>query len=193
MRWNCWLNGMLKAGCIYLWSHLVTTNNSIIETPGALPQGRFGGHTEFAELVRVALAAAAAQGWREIILCDRNFEDWPLGERAVAQSLQDWSKSGRKLTLLAKNYNEVMRRHARFVTWRRTWAHIIDCRANAAISDDDMPSALWSPGWVFQKLDIARCTGMSGSEAARRVALKERLDECLKLSSPAFAASTLGL
>jgi hypothetical protein len=159
----------------------------------ALPEGRFGGPSEFAELIRQSFAAAAAQGWREIIICDSTFEDWPLGERLVAQSLNDWSKSGRKLTMLAKNYNEVMRKHARFVTWRRTWAHIIECRANASISADDMPSALWSPVWVFLRLDLARSTGVSGFEAARRVALKERLDECLKLSAPAFAATTLGL
>lgn len=158
-----------------------------------LPQGRFEGQKEFAELIRLAFVAAAAQGWREIIICDSTYEDWPLGERAVAQSLHDWARSGRKLTMLAKNYNEVMRRHARFVTWRSNWSHIIECRANTAISPSDMPSALWSPAWVFQRLDLTRSSGYSGEEAARRVALKERLDECLKLSSPAFASTTLGL
>jgi hypothetical protein len=166
-------------------------------TPAALtqqlPEGRFSGLTEFSALIRQSFAAAAEQGWREIILCDGSFDDWPLGERAVAQSLNDWSKSGRKLTMLAKNYNEITRKHARFVIWRRTWAHIIDCRANTAIAFDDMPSALWSPGWVFQRLDVTRCNGFSGSEPGRRVALRERLDACLKLSSPAFAATTLGL
>ena len=164
-----------------------------MSTENQLPQGRFNGPAEFAELIRLAFAAAAAQGWREIIICDSTFEDWPLGERAVAQSLNDWASSGRKLTMLAKNYSEVMRRHARFVTWRRTWSHIIDCRANTAISPDDTPSALWSPAWVFQRLDQTRSNGYAGEETARRVALKERLDECLKLSSPAFAATTLGL
>ena len=175
----------------------MTANESNIETTGenfgVLPQGRFSGPAEFGDMVRTAFAAAAAQGWREIIMCDSTFEDWPLGERAVAQSLQDWSKSGRKLTMLAKNYNEVMRRHARFVTWRRTWSHIIECRANTAISADDMPSALWCPEWVFQRLDMARSSGVAGAEASRRVALKERLDECLRLSSPAFPATTLGI
>ncbi|MFN5348623.1 MAG: hypothetical protein ACK5A0_03670 [Polaromonas sp.] len=171
----------------------MTTNNSSIDTSAALPQGRFGGPAEFAELVRCAFAAAAAQGWREIIICDSTFETWPLGERAVAQSLQDWSKSGRKLTMLAKNYNEVVRKHARFVSWRRTWAHLVECRANASLSDDDMPGALWSPAWVFQTLDQTCCAGVCGSEPARKVALKERLDECLRFSSPSFAATTLGL
>ena len=171
----------------------MSTENETPTVPDALPQGRFEGPTEFAQLIRLAFSNAAAQGWREIIICDSTFEDWPLGERVVAQSLNDWSSSGRKLTMLAKNYSEVTRRHARFVTWRRTWAHIVECSCNSAISADDMPSALWSPVWVFQRLDLTRSTGVSGVEAARRVALKERLDECLKYSSPAFAATTLGL
>lgn len=158
-----------------------------------LLEGRFGGPAEFAALIRLAFATAAARGWREIILSDSSFEDWPLGERAVAQSLNDWSRSGRKLTMLAKNYDEVMRRHARFVTWRCTWAHMVECRRNATISSDDLPSALWSPEWVFQRLDLARCTGVAGLEPARRVMLKERLDECLRKSSPAFPATTLGI
>ncbi len=159
----------------------------------ALPQGRFSGPAEFAELLRLAFATAAAQGWREIILSDSTFEDWPLGERVVAQALNDWSKSGRKLTMLAKNYDGVLRRHARFTSWRRTWAHIVDCRGNSAISADDFPSALWSPVWVFQRLDLKHCAGVAGPEAARRLALRERLDDCLRRSSPAFPATTLGI
>lgn len=159
----------------------------------ALPEGRFGGPAEFAALIRLALETAAEQGWRDIILSDSSFDDWPLGERAVAQSLNDWATSGRKLTMVAKNYDQILRRHARFVTWRRTWSHLVECRANTAISADDFPSALWSPGWVFQRLDMRYSTGMAGTEAVRRVALKEQLDECLRRSSPAFPATTLGI
>lgn len=160
--------------------------------PG-LPQGRFEGRLEFAELVRRAFAMAAEQGWREIIICDASFEDWPLGERSVAQALNDWARTGRKLTMLAQNYDEVVRRHARFVNWRRTWSHIIECRGNASVSASDLPSAFWSPVWVFQRLDLTRSTGVSGPEAARRLALRERLAEKLQRSSPAFAATTLGI
>ena len=166
------------------------------DSPAALPplpQGRIEGPSQFAAVIRLALATAAAQGWREIVMSDANFESWPLGERVVAQSLNEWAKTGRTLTMLARNYDEVTRRHARFVTWRRTWAHIVTCRANTQLALDDFPSGLWSPVWVCQKLDLVRCTGMAGTEAVRRVALRERLDECLRLSSPAFAANTLGL
>ena len=159
----------------------------------ALHEGRFTGPREFAQLIRAAFENAATQGWREIILIDSNFEAWPLGERSVAQSLHDWSRAGRKLTILAKTYDEVVRRHARFVSWRRTWGHIVECRSMASVSAADFPSALWSPAWVFQRLDRVRSTGFAGSEPVRRIALKEELDECLRKSSPAFAASTLGL
>ena len=169
------------------------TADSSDDSAPVLRSGRFAGPAEFAALIRLALEAAASQGWKEIILSDRSFEDWPLGERVVSQSLHDWSRSGRKLTILAKNYDELIRRHARFVTWRRTWAHIIDCRSNSSLSADDFPSAVWSPAWVCQRLDLERCAGISGTEAARRVVLRERLDECLRRSSPAFPATTLGI
>ncbi len=166
------------------------THQSAAPPSAPLLQGRFAGRSEFAELVRQAFAAAAARGWREIILCDANFEDWPLGERVVAQSLYEWSASGRRLTMLAQDYAEVTRRHARFVSWRRTWSHIVECRGHAA---GDLPSVFWSPDWAFERLDLVHSTGVAGTEAGRRVALKERLAEKLLRSSPAFAASTLGL
>ena len=159
----------------------------------ALPSGRFEGRVAFQQLVRDALACAAREGWREIILCDASFADWPLGERAVAQSLQDWSKTGRHITLLAKRYDEVVRRHARFVTWRGTWSHIIEARACAATDPLELPSAIWSPGWVMHRLDPERCNGYSGAEPERRLALRESLNEWLGKSSPAFPATTLGL
>lgn len=165
-------------------------------TPGdllVLPDGRFTGRSEFTALVRQALLVAAAEGWREITVCDADFADWPLGERAVSEALQAWSQGGRRFTMLARNYDEVVRRHARFVTWRRTWSHIIECRSSAHTSADDMPSALLGPTWAFERLDPVRCSGVSGHEAVRRVALAEKLRERLATSTSSFAASTLGL
>ena len=161
--------------------------------PPELPAGRFTGRDDFRQLVRDALACAAREGWREIVLSDAGFGDWPLGERAVAQALQDWSASGRRCILLARRYDEVLSRHARFVTWRKTWSHIIDARACPSADPMDLPSAIWSPGWVMQRLDPERCNGFSGAEPERRVALRENLDEWLARSSPSFPATTLGL
>ncbi|HSV45781.1 MAG TPA: hypothetical protein VLJ58_08335 [Ramlibacter sp.] len=158
-----------------------------------LPSGRFAGREDFRQLVRDALSSAAREGWSQIILCDASFEDWPLGERAVAQALQEWSASGRRCTLLARRYDEVVRGHARFVTWRRTWSHIIEARGCSSADPLELPSAIWSPGWVMQRLDPQRCSGFCGSEPERRLALRENLNEWLARSSPAFPATTLGL
>lgn len=161
--------------------------------PAPLPTGRFEGRVAFQQIVRDALACAAREGWREIILSDADFADWPLAERAVAQALQDWSASGRRCTLLARRYDEVLRRHARFVSWRSTWSHIIEARACASADPLELPSAIWSPGWVMQRLDPQRCSGVSGNEPERRVMLRESLQEWLQKSSPSFPAHTLGL
>jgi len=158
-----------------------------------LPQGRFEGREAFQQRVRDALACAAREGWREIILADCDFADWPLGERAVAESLQAWSAGGRRCILLAKRYDEVVRRHARFVAWRQRWAHIIEARGCRSADDLEMPSALWSPRWALQRLDLERSNGYAGTEPERRLALRELLEEWLKKSSPAFPAVTLGL
>ena len=72
--------------------------------PPSLPEGRFSGLTDFTQLIRQSFSAAAVQGWREIIVCDPDFGDWPLGERAMIEALNDWSMTGRKFTMLAKNY-----------------------------------------------------------------------------------------
>jgi hypothetical protein len=158
-----------------------------------LPSGRFAGRIAFQQMVRDAFACAAREGWREIIISDADFADWPLGERAVVQSLQEWSATGRRCTLLARRYDEVVRRHARFVTWRQTWTHIIEARACASADPLELPSALWSPGWVMQRVDPERCNGVAGNEAERRVLLRETLHEWLAKSAPAFPSSTLGL
>jgi hypothetical protein len=160
---------------------------------GPLPTGRFSGRKVFQQLVRDAFACAAREGWREIILSDADFEDWPLAERAVVQSLEAWSQTGRQCTLLARRYDGVVRNHARFVAWRRTWSHIIEARACSTADGAELPSAIWSPGWVLQRLDAERCTGMSGSEPERRLRLRENLHEWLRKSSPSFPATTLGL
>jgi hypothetical protein len=162
-------------------------------TSADLPQGRFEGREAFADMVRAALACAAQEGWRELILSDASFLDWPLGERTVADSLQAWSRPGRKVILLARRYDEVLRRHARFVKWRQTWSHIIEARSCPSADELDFPSVIWSPNWVMHRLDPERCNGVSGGEPERRVAVREQLAEWLRKSSPSFASTTLGL
>ena len=73
--------------------------DAISHAQSSLPAGRFEGRVAFQQLVRDALACAAREGWPELILSDASFHDWPLGERAVADSLQDWARAGRRFVL----------------------------------------------------------------------------------------------
>lgn len=160
---------------------------------GLLLSGPFSGPQSFAQLVRDALACAAREGWSEMVWSDASFEDWPLREREVVESLQAWSRRGRRLVMLAQRYDVVQRYHPRFVSWRCQWDHIVECRVSKARDAGDVPSALWSPGWMLQRLDTERCTGVATHEAQRRVLLKQQLDECVRQSAPGFSATTLGL
>lgn len=158
-----------------------------------LPSGRFSGRREFQQRVRHAFETAAREGWKEIVLCDANFHDWPLGERAVIDALDGWAAGGGHLTLLARRYDELRTMHPRFVRWRTIWSHLIEARACRHADPLDLPSAIWSPGWVLHRIDPVRCHGITGTEPDRRVALQEALQEWLRHSSPAFPATTLGL
>lgn len=160
---------------------------------GGLKSGRFSGREEFTQLVRDSLAAAAREGWPEIILSDATFEDWPLRERLVAESLQAWAKPGRHMVILAARYDEVVRYHPRFVQWRITWGHLLDCRVGRGGAIADFPSAIWSRSWFLHRLDPLGCVGVCGNDRGRQVSLKQTLDERIRESSHGFPSTTVGL
>jgi hypothetical protein len=166
---------------------------SIESVPARLPQGRLQGRSIFQQAVRDALLQAAREGWSEIVVCDASYADWPLGERAVAEALQAWSRGGRRFVMLAMSYEGIPRWHARFVKWRQTWDHIIECRVCRRSDALAFPSVFWSPSWVMQRIDTEQDVLLCDHEAARRVALRQLLDECRRDSSPGFPASVLGL
>jgi hypothetical protein len=162
------------------------------QTP--LPSGRFTGRKDFQSLVRDALMRAATEDWPSLVISDADFEDWPLGERAVVQALEDWAGSGKRLTMLACHYDEVVRRHARFVRWRVKWDHIVDCFVSPDVDALNMPSVLLSPTWALHRVDPERCVFVTGHEPERRVLLAETLREWQhSKSSPGFPSTTLGL
>lgn len=159
----------------------------------ALPLGRLQGRQVFVDLVRQALACAARERWAHIVLSDPDFADWPLGERAVVDSLQAWAGRGRHIRFMARDFGRLRESHPRLVHWRTTWAHLVEAHACRGLSGGDVPSAIWSPGWTMERLDIDRCTLVASAEPERRTQLHERLQACWQQGSPSFAATTLGL
>lgn len=164
------------------------------EQQAPLPVGRFEGREAFRQLVRDALGRAAQESWRELVLSDFDFADWPLGERAVVQALHDWAGHRRRLTVLAVNFDAVARLHPRFVHWRVRWDHVVVARKLRALSSEEVPSVLWSPGWALQRLDPVRSNGVGTDETLRIARQREELDEWVQSrSAPGFPASVLGL
>ncbi|MBK7656477.1 MAG: hypothetical protein KA207_15010 [Burkholderiaceae bacterium] len=165
--------------------------------PTAVKAGAFSGLAVFQQHVRDVLALAVLQQWSVIVLSDPDFADWPLGEHAVVKCLNDWSRSGRSITLLASSYEFVQSHHARLIDWRRRWDHIVTCRKfgnrNAAGGTSTVPSVVWTPDWVVHRKVIETCAGQCTQSALRRAELRESLNNCLKQSSPGLAASVLGL
>jgi hypothetical protein len=157
------------------------------------PEGPFDGRQAFDARLRSAFAGAARENWREIILGDPDFGDWPLGEREIIDALQAWAAGGRSLVLLAQRFDVVERHHARFVHWRQMWSHIIDCRICHGHGLPQVPSAIWTPTWFLHRIDVEHVRGTCGRAPDARRALRERLDECLRHARPGFPASTLGL
>jgi hypothetical protein len=149
---------------------------------------------EFEEAVREAFAMIATQGCREVLISDTDFANWPLSERAVVDLLAQWAMSHRKMTVLALNYDEVTRRHARWVQWRRQWAHVVDCRVVDDFDAKAVPTLLLAPGLVVVRLvagDTVR--GSISTDLADIERSRELVDAITQRSQEGFPASTLGL
>jgi hypothetical protein len=158
--------------------------------PGSLITTR----AEFQAALRSAFDDVARVGTHELWLCDENFADWPLGERAIVEQLTQWAASNRRLTLLARSFDEVARRHARWVEWRRNWSHIVSCRTNTELASGEFPTILLAVGAVSVRLiDNVHQRGRLSHEKADEVRCREQIDAVLQRSDETFWATTTGL
>jgi len=149
---------------------------------------------EFHEALRSAFAEVSKIGCREVFLCDEDFADWPLSDAQVIDALTGWVLPHRKLTMPARHFDEVMRKHARFTQWRRTYAHVIDCRALDDDENTQLPSMLVAPPLVCVRLfDRERYRGGVSHEAGDILRNRELFDAVSQRSIESFPASTLGL
>lgn len=150
--------------------------------------------SEFDAALRRAFSEAAMAGARELWWCDENFAEWPIGERAVVEQLTQWASSNRRLTVVARGFDEVARRHPRWVEWRRNWSHIVSCRANVEIATGEFPTLLLAAGTVSLRLsDTVQHRGRLDHGAAEALRCREIIDAVLQRSAEAFSATTTGL
>jgi hypothetical protein len=157
---------------------------------GRLIQSR----NEFHAALRTAFAAAADAGCREIWLCDDDYADWPLNERAVIDDLTRWAESHRCLTVIARQFDTVVRRQPRWAEWRKIWSHVVQCRSNHELEAGQMPTMLLAPGALSVRLvDAVHHRGSISATPADAVLWRETIDAVLQRSQEAFPATTLGL
>jgi len=150
--------------------------------------------SEFHDALRQSFELVADEGCREVFIADPTFADWPLGERAVIESLTRWAYAHRKLTVLAQNFDDFTRRHPRWVEWRRQWTHVVECRA---LADDDagkLAGLFLAPGLVtLRVLDADHYRASLSFDPADAIRVRDNLDALLQRSEEAFPATNLGL
>jgi hypothetical protein len=158
------------------------------------PRLALASRLDFHAALRRAFETAADARALEIVLCDPDFADWPLGERAVVDALARWAAPRRRLQLLAGGYDQFACRHARWVEWRRAWSHLVECRVNEEIEAAQLPSLCLVPGIVAVRLlDPVHHRGYASGDASDVQACREAIDAVSQRSMPAFPSTTLGL
>ena len=166
---------------------------SFVPDASAAP-GLIASRHDFQDALRIAFAQAADVGCHELWLCDPDFADWPLGEAGVVEQLRRWAGSQRRLTLLASHFDEVARRHPRWVEWRRAWSHLVHCRTNTVIEAAAVPTLLLAPGLVSVRLsDTLHYRGRISTEAIHDVQCREMIDAVLQRSQESFPVTVTGL
>ncbi len=150
--------------------------------------------SSFHDALRDGFAAAVRLGCRELWLCDADFSDWPLGERVVIEQLTQWATSQRRLTLIASEFDDLARRHARWVAWRRDWAHVVHCRTNTELERSQFPCVMLAPGAFSVALSSpVQHRGRVSDVPADLLRWKETIDAVLQRSEESFPTTTTGL
>lgn len=159
----------------------------------------FSARADFQRLVVESLQWADAQGCRELHAWDASFADWPLSDANLLSALTRWARQGRQLHLLALQYDDVARRHPRFVRWRRDFAHCVTARAvEPDLSVDGAAQSLLlavgANGPLSLRLfDRHLWRGELSLDAGERLRGLEWFDALAQRSSESFAPTTLGL
>ena len=149
---------------------------------------------EFLDAVRSSFEIAAHEGAREILLVDADFADWPLNERAVLESLSAWVDSRRSLLLFGDSFDELARRHSRFVEWRRQWAHAVRCRNDPELEASQLPTLVLVAGVSCVRLvDRSHHRGTVSNRQVDLAECRQAVDALLQRSVEAFPVTTLGL
>lgn len=149
----------------------------------------------FDAALRWAFGEAFARGARRIVCVDPSFGDWALNDAMLIEGLTAWIRQPqRRLVLLAAHYDEMPRRHPRFVAWRADWTHAIEAWTPSAGTAIELPTLLLDDDDLVLRLaDHVHWRGRAEHDRRDARAWRDEVDAVLQRSEPAFAAYRLGL
>ena len=150
--------------------------------------------SEFVDTALGMLSQLDTGGTRLATLVDVDFSPWPLDDTAVIEALTRWIRlPGRRLRLVGSRFDVIQRDQSRFASWRKPFAHAIECWTPTEVDPDDMPSVLLLDSMVLELLDRERWQGRQSSERRSLVQQRERLDTLMQRCEAAWPVTMLGL
>ncbi|MCW5636574.1 MAG: hypothetical protein KIT17_24800 [Rubrivivax sp.] len=151
----------------------------------------------FAAAIQWGFERAMREGGRtrRIVCVDPDFASWPLDAAEFHARLSTWLKGGqRQLVLLAAHFDEVPRRHARFVAWRRLFTHAVFPFAAPEDAAASLPTLLLDDdGTLVRLIDPVHWRGRASADERAVLPWREQVDALLQRAEPSFPAQSLGL
>jgi hypothetical protein len=151
------------------------------------------GRSDFTLSVQASLVYAVRSRQRELCLVDPDFESWPMDDAVVLDALNAWARlPQRRLLLVASRFDAFARRFARFTTWRRTFAHVVEAFVTE-VEPSQVPTLLLAGAGSLTLADRLRWRGHTLTDDKEIADWREVVDVLLQRSEPGFGANTLGL
>jgi len=151
-------------------------------------------HSEFIDVALRLLSQIDTIGTREVMLVDTDFSPWPLDDVAVVDALTRWIRlPGRRLRLVGNRFDMIQRDQSRFASWRKPFAHAIDCWSPTDVDPGEMPSVLLLDAAYLELLDREHWQARHASERRSVVLQRERLDALMQRCEAAWPVTVLGL
>ena len=151
------------------------------------------GRSAFTAALRRALSRAARERARELCFVDPDFEAWPLEDPVVLGALSAWARlPKRRLLIIGCRFDALPRQYPRFTEWRRTWSHMIECRATE-IEPSQVPTLLLAGAHSLHLADRLQWRGHWLADDSEISAWREVVDVLMQRSEADFPANTLGL
>lgn len=168
-----------------------------MDTASAAPSDaprRFSGPVALRDALLGALLQASEAGVPRIECIDADFAAWPLDDARLLRSLTAWARGPqRRLFMLAREFDDVARRHPRFTVWRRQFAHAVECRAAPEVDRSEFPALLLAGDVGLQAGAGPRFAGRWLDEDADRRTWRGVVEAITQRSEAAFPAHPLGL